>query len=68
MTPEQSRTLVALRHEYGPYDTLPEFDEGFTAYLHHGARVNPYTDPKDGVKAQAWDRGLECASRWKRMS
>jgi hypothetical protein len=30
---------------------------GFPAYQ-YGNYSNPYTDPKDGVQAQAWDRGL----------
>jgi hypothetical protein len=48
---------------------LDAFGEGFTA---HGVTwVNPYdgenaADRAWGVKAQAWDRGLEAASRYQR--
>ena len=44
--------------EYAPYNTLPAFDEGITAYM-EGNYKNPYDD----VAGQAWDRGLEYAMR-----
>jgi hypothetical protein len=46
--------LARIRHQYRPYDTMPEFDEGFAEYQKSGPRRR---DPYDGVKAQAWDRG-----------
>jgi hypothetical protein len=42
---------------------MREFNEGTSAYMER-RYDNPYTDPRDGVKAQAWDRGLEAASRY----
>jgi hypothetical protein len=48
--------------DYAPYHTLPEFDQGIGDYM-SGRFCNPYTDPRDGVKAQAHDRGSEYASR-----
>ena len=64
--PEVPKSLPALRHEYQPYDRLPAFDHGFAAYtLGFGNSKNPYDD--DSVDAQAWDRGLECGSRWTRI-
>jgi hypothetical protein len=53
--------FAALRREYRPYDQLPAFNEGLAAYTSH-----TYRNPYDGVSAQAWDRGLECAMRWTR--
>ncbi len=53
-------TLAAICAEYAPYDRFPEFQEGFDA---HAKRQfdNPYGST---VAGQAWDRGLEAASRW----
>jgi hypothetical protein len=48
--------------DYAPYHTFPEFDQGITDYM-EGRFENPYTDPRDGVKAQAHDRGSEFAMR-----
>jgi hypothetical protein len=53
--------------DYRPYDQFPEFDEGITDYM-EGRYDNPYTDPRDGVKAQAHDRGSEYAMRVMRHS
>jgi hypothetical protein len=64
-TPET--LLASIVREYRPYDTIPAFGEGFTA---HSKRqwCNPYDGdaPGNGVKAQAWDRGLEAAARYAR--
>ncbi len=60
-TPEA--ILARIRHEYRPYDTMPEFQEGFDAYQRDGAFRH---DPYDGVKAQAWDRGANAAMLYKR--
>jgi hypothetical protein len=56
-----------MPQDYAPYHTLPGFDEGITAHM-EGQYENPYTDPRDGVKAQAWDRGSEYAMRVCRYS
>jgi hypothetical protein len=48
--------------DYAPYDQFPAFDEGINDYM-SGRFENPYTDPRDGVKAQAWDRGSEYSMR-----
>jgi hypothetical protein len=53
--------------EYAPCHTLPAFSEGIAAYMER-RYDNPFTDPKDGVAAQAWDRGLEYAMRVVRWS
>jgi hypothetical protein len=56
--------LARIRHEYRPYDSMPEFDEGFRAYQIDGShRLDPYSD---GVKAQAWDRGANAAMLYAR--
>ena len=53
--------------EYRPYHTMPAFGEGYEAYQSLQYR-NPYDGRwQDGVKAQAWDRGLEFASRVERF-
>jgi hypothetical protein len=60
-TPEA--ILARIRHEYRPYDSMPEFEEGFRAYQLDGATRR---DPYEGVKAQAWDRGANAAMLYKR--
>jgi hypothetical protein len=60
-TPEA--ILARIRHEYRPYDSMPEFDEGFRAY---GMHRFSHRDPYDGVKAQAWDRGANAAMLYER--
>jgi hypothetical protein len=59
-TPEA--ILARLRYEYRPYDSMPEFQEGFDAYQKHRFARDPY----DGVKAQAWDRGANTAMLYAR--
>lgn len=61
-----TKTFPEIAREYRPYDTLPGFQEGAEAYMDR-KYDNPYTDPRDGVKAQAWDRGLEAAMRFTRQ-
>jgi hypothetical protein len=57
----EQEILAAIRHEYRPYDTLPQFEEGFAAYQRDGAfRCNSYQNDT-GYKAQAWDRGANAA-------
>jgi hypothetical protein len=59
---------VEIKASYAPYDTLPAFYEGVVDYG-DGNYANPYDgrhEPGAGVAAQAWDRGLEAASRWSR--
>jgi hypothetical protein len=56
-----------MPEDYEPYNTLPEFDQGISDYM-EGRYDNPYTDPRDGVKAQAHDRGSEYAMRVVRFS
>jgi hypothetical protein len=64
--------LPIIAKEYAPYDTLPEFAEGFLAY--GKTWQNPYDESRsasfwhEGHKAQAWDRGLECAARCARWA
>ena len=54
--------------DYGPYHTLPEFDQGITDYMESRFH-NPYDgNPRQGLAAQAWDRGSEYAMRVKRYS
>ncbi len=60
-TPEA--IIARLRYEFRPYDTMPEFQEGFDAYGKDGAFRR---DPYDGVKAQAWDRGANTAMLYAR--
>jgi hypothetical protein len=61
-TPEA--ILARIKHEFRPYDTMPEFDEGFAAETKDGwRRKEKYTD---GVKGQAWDRGTSTAVLYKR--
>ena len=67
MSAEQAkRSFPEIAAEYAPYHTMPAFEEGMTAYMEQ-CYNNPYVDPKDGVKAQAWDRGLEAVSRYTRQ-
>jgi hypothetical protein len=60
-TPEA--ILARITAEYRPYDTMPEFQEGFDADQKDGAFRR---DPYDGVKAQAWDRGANTAMLYAR--
>jgi hypothetical protein len=54
--------------DYRPYDQLPAFDEGIDDYM-SGRYSNPYdSKPREGVNAQAWDRGSEYAMRVVRYS
>jgi hypothetical protein len=55
-------TKRPMPSDYRPYDTMPAFSEGITDYM-EGRFDNPYTDPRDGVKAQAHARGSEYAMR-----
>jgi hypothetical protein len=58
--------LARIFREYAPYDSMPEFNEGYRAYQIDGAadfRRNPYDD---GVAAQAWDRGANAAMQYGR--
>jgi hypothetical protein len=48
--------------DYQPYDQFPEFNQGIDDYM-SGRFENPYSDPRQGVAAQAWDRGSEYAMR-----
>jgi hypothetical protein len=54
---------LKIAAEYAPYNLYPAFQKGFDAY-NAGRIVNPYGD---GVNAQAWDRGAECAMRVNRQ-
>lgn len=59
--------LPLIAKEYAPYDTLVEFAEGYAAYGF--TSVNPYDGSQHkGYKAQAFDRGLECAMRVQRWN
>jgi len=66
-TQANEKRLAEIRHDYRPYDSFPEFDEGFLDYQ-KSAHANPYEGkPSEGLKAQAWDRGAEAASRYNRF-
>ena len=34
---EPAAILAAIKHEYRPYDSMPEFQEGYDAYMARGA-------------------------------
>jgi hypothetical protein len=57
-------TLGKIFESYSQYLNVPQFKEGFEAHGQGNFR-NPY-DGDRGVKAEAWDRGVEAASRWQR--
>jgi hypothetical protein len=60
-TPEA--ILAFIRHQFRPYDSMPEFEEGFQACRRDGAlRADKY----DGVAGQAYDRGGLAAVQYKR--
>lgn len=64
-----TQTLTQIVAEYAPYHTLEAFGEGFVAY-EFGRYTNPYDGKREHraeVNAQAWDRGLEAASRYQRL-
>jgi hypothetical protein len=52
----EQEILAAIRHEYRPYDTMPEFDEGLADYQARRRDKN-----YDGVAGQAYDRGANAA-------
>jgi hypothetical protein len=60
-----TKTYPEIAAEYAPYHTMTAFAKGTSAYMN---RVfdNPYSI-EQGVKAQAWDRGLEAAMRFTRQ-
>ena len=63
---EQTKRPMAA--DYAPYHQLPAFDEGIDDYM-SGRFDNPYDgDPRQGLAAQAWDRGSEYAMRVVRYS
>ena len=68
---DTAKTPAEIIASYEPYNSFrtckPYFDEGMAAYG-RGIYQNPYEGPAGGVKAQAWDRGLEAASRIRRLS
>jgi hypothetical protein len=52
-----------MPEDYRPYHTLPGFDQGIDDYM-SGRFRNPYGgNPRQGLAAQAWDRGSEYAMR-----
>jgi hypothetical protein len=60
--------LEYIKAQYRPYDTMPEFQEGFDAYRQDGPhRMNPWDGYKEhGLKAQAWARGANAAMLYAR--
>lgn len=62
---EATKTFNEFAHEYRPYDTMPAFMEGAEAYMERRYN-NPY-GVDQGLRAQAWDRGRECAMRFTRQ-
>ncbi len=52
------RIRIAIENTYAPYNHFAEFAVGYQDYLDGRAR-NPYG--AEGVAAQGWDRGAECA-------
>ena len=57
------KTFNELAYEYRPYHEMPAFAQGVSAYMDRNYAC-PYSEPSEGVKAQAWDRGAECAMRF----
>jgi hypothetical protein len=56
--------LARIFAEYAPYDTMPEFQEGYRAYQLDGPhRLNPHGSSAAG---QAWDRGANAAMLYRR--
>jgi hypothetical protein len=53
--------LARIVREYRPYDTMPEFGEGFADYQAHRRHEN-----YDSVKGQAYDRGANAAMLYAR--
>jgi len=53
--------VAEIKAKYAPYNTFPEFEQGYTAYMSGmGKLVN-----LDGVAGQAYDRGAEAAMKVK---
>jgi hypothetical protein len=67
MTMTANQAKRPMPEDYAPYHQLAAFDDGIDDYM-EGRYDNPYTDPRDGVAAQAWDRGSEYAMRVVRHS
>jgi hypothetical protein len=62
LTPSTPDAILArIVREYRPYDTMPEFGEGFADHQAHRRHEN-----YDDVKAQAYDRGANCAMLYAR--
>ncbi len=50
--------IDALKAEYAPYHTMPEFQQGFDDY-----NMGELASDIGGVAGQAYDRGAEAAMR-----
>jgi hypothetical protein len=61
--PTDNERLQRLARDYEPYDTISDFWQGVNHYLEDTPYKN-FENP--GYKAQAYDRGRECAMRWRR--
>ena len=57
-----AKGLDELAREYAPYDRMPEFWQGFDDY-NCGSDIHMR---HDGVQGQAYDRGRECAMRYRK--
>jgi hypothetical protein len=56
--------LAWIKAQYRPYDSMPEFEQGFRAYQLDGPhRLSPHSG---GVAAQAFDRGANAAMLYAR--
>lgn len=60
------KTFNELAYEYRPYHTMPAFAKGAENYMDRNYEC-PYSEPHQGLHAQAWDRGAECAMRFTRQ-
>jgi hypothetical protein len=63
---------IYIPWNYAPYPVFDAFHRGWDAYMagdHRSALVLPDLTPygRDTVDAQAYDRGMEAAMRWRRM-
>lgn len=52
--------------DYRPYNTYPEFMEGYHAYCRGELFPSPYSNTT--IAAQAWDRGADYAMRLNRYT
>lgn len=68
MTIQAIELTIEEIERYAPYHTMPGFSAGFNSYNRGDRWPGVTTHITDGIYAQAYDRGAECAMRRQRAA